>query len=390
MQKVLVLGAGKIGALISGLLAESRDYEVHVADVNGQAARSVVAAHALPGLHAHEFDAQDPAALERHLRENPADAIISSLPYYCNPKVAEIARKVGAHYFDLTEDVAVTRAVRTQAEGATTAFVPQCGLAPGFISIAANALIQHFDEIRSVKLRVGALPQHPNNALKYSLTWSTDGLINEYGNPCEALVDGRAIEAAPLEGLEEIEIDGMNYEAFNTSGGLGSLGATYGDRAQTMDYKTIRYPGHCAQMRLLMNDLKLNQDRATLKRVLENAVPQTLQDVVIVYVAVAGRQDGELREENYVSKIYPQVIAGRLWSAIQVTTAAGICAVVDLVLQSTGRYKGFVRQEDFSLVDVLANRFGRYYADGATKDVSARMVVAGQTGHQRITQGTPR
>ena len=264
--------------------------------------------------------------------------------------------------------------------------MPQCGLAPGFISIAANALLQHFQEIRSVKLRVGALPQHPNNALKYSLTWSTDGLINEYGNPCEALVDGRFVEVAPLEGLEEIEIDGMNYEAFNTSGGLGSLADTYGARVQVMDYKTIRYPGHCAQMRLLMNDLKLNHDRATLKRVLENAVPQTLQDVVIVYVAVAGRQDGELREENYVSKIYPQMIAGRLWSAIQVTTAAGITAVVDLVLREPGRYRGFVRQEDFSLTDVLANRFGRHYADGGNKDVSGRVIVAGRTGHQRLAR----
>ena len=168
--------------------------------------------------------------------------------------------------------------------------------------------------------------------LKYSLTWSTEGLINEYGNPCEAIVDGRRTELAPLEGLEEISIDGKLYEAFNTSGGLGSLGDTHGARAQSMDYKTIRYPGHCALMRLLMNDLKLNHDRATLKRVLENAVPQTLQDVVIVYIAVAGQQDGQLREETYVSRIYPQVIAGRLWSAIQVTTAAGITAVVDLVL----------------------------------------------------------
>jgi len=132
-----------------------------------------------------------------------------------------------------------------------------------------------------------------------------------------------------------------------------------------------------------MNDLKLNHDRATLKRILENAVPQTLQDVVIVYVAVTGSQDGELREENYVSKIYPQVIAGRLWSAIQVTTAAGVTAVVDLVLSHPGRYRGFVRQEDFKLVDVLDNRFGRHYADGGNKDVSARMVVAGQTGQQR-------
>jgi saccharopine dehydrogenase-like NADP-dependent oxidoreductase len=390
MQKVLILGAGKIGALISGFLAECREYEVHVADVNGNAANSVVAAHGLANLHAHELDASDPSLLEAHLRRHPTDTIISSLPFYCNVKVAEIARKFNAHYFDLTEDVAVTRSVRRLAEGSSRAFVPQCGLAPGFISIAANALIQHFDEIRSVKLRVGALPQHPNNALKYSLTWSTDGLINEYGNPCEALVDGRAVEVAPLEGLEEIEIDGMIYEAFNTSGGLGSLAETYGEKAQTMDYKTIRYPGHCAQMRLLMNDLKLNFDRGTLKRVLENAVPQTLQDVVIVYVAVAGRQHGELREENYVSKIYPQVIAGRLWSAIQVTTAAGICSVVDLVMQNPGRYQGFVRQEDFSLVDVLDNRFGRHYSDVGGKEVSSRMIVAGTTGQQRVRAGAAR
>ena len=127
MQKVLILGAGKIGALISGFLAECRDYEVHVADVNGNAANSVVAAHGLPNLHAYELDASNPALLEAHLREHPADTIISSLPFYCNVKVAEIARKVNAHYFDLTEDVAVTRSVRKTAEGSTRAFVPQCG-----------------------------------------------------------------------------------------------------------------------------------------------------------------------------------------------------------------------------------------------------------------------
>jgi saccharopine dehydrogenase-like NADP-dependent oxidoreductase len=136
-----------------------------------------------------------------------------------------------------------------------------------------------------------------------------------------------------------------------------------------------------------MNDLKLNHDRATLKRILENAVPQTLQDVVIVYVAVTGRQDGELREENYVSKIYPQVIAGRLWSAIQVTTAAGVTAVADLVLGLPGHFRGFVRQEDFRLTDVLDNRFGRHYANGGTKEISSRMVVAGQTGQQRAEGG---
>lgn len=386
MHHVLILGAGKIGALISGLLAESGSYEVHLGDASGAAANAVVNAHGLSNLHAHTIDASNGATLDAQLQRHPVHAVISSLPFYCNVAVAEAARRAGIHYFDLTEDVEVTRAVRRISAGSGLAFVPQCGLAPGFISIAANELIGHFDELQTVKLRVGALPQHPHNVLKYSLTWSTEGLINEYGNPCEAIVDGRRIEVAPLEGLEEIEIDGTPYEAFNTSGGLGSLGETYGARTRNMDYKTMRYPGHCEQMRLLMNDLKLNHDRGTLKRILENAVPQTLQDVIVIYVAVTGTQDGELREESYVNKVYPQMIAGRLWSAIQVTTASGITAVVDLVLSSNGRHHGFVRQEDFRLLDVLQNRFGRHYAAGGTKEISAQMVVSGQTGHQRAAQ----
>ncbi len=390
MNRVLVLGAGKIGALVSGLLADAGNYQVQLADVNPEAARAVVRAHGKRTLSAHGVDAADPAALSRHVTEHPCDAVISSLPFYCNPGVAKVAREHGLHYFDLTEDVEVTRAVRAIAEGADTAFVPQCGLAPGFISIAANELISHFDELRSIRMRVGALPQHPNNVLKYSLTWSTEGLINEYGNPCFAISDRRLVEAAPLEGLEEIEIDGTLYEAFNTSGGLGSLGETFGERCEQMNYKTIRYPGHCEQMRLLMNDLKLNQDRATLKRILENAVPQTLQDVVIVYVAVSGRQDGELREENYVNKIYPQEILGRLWSAIQVTTAAGITAVVDLVLARPEQYRGFVKQEQFRLPEVLANRFGAWYSHGNDKAVSGRSVVEGKTGRQRSRAGALR
>ncbi|MEZ5459213.1 MAG: saccharopine dehydrogenase NADP-binding domain-containing protein, partial [Steroidobacteraceae bacterium] len=271
MHSVLVLGAGKIGALISGLLAESGSYRVHLADVDGKVAQAVVGAHGLSQLAAFQVDARQRGALREHLRAHPVDAVVSSLPYYCNIAVAAAAREAGAHYFDLTEDVEVTREVRRIATGANRAFVPQCGLAPGVISIAAHELMTHFDEVRSVKLRVGALPQHPNNVLKYSLTWSTEGLINEYGNPCQAIVDGCLLDVAPLEGLEEIEIDGTLYEAFNTSGGLGSLGESFGEKCESMNYKTIRYPGHCAQMRLLMNDLKLNQDRDTLKRILENA-----------------------------------------------------------------------------------------------------------------------
>ncbi|MEM9172871.1 MAG: saccharopine dehydrogenase NADP-binding domain-containing protein, partial [Pseudomonadota bacterium] len=305
MHTVLILGAGKIGALIAGLLGDSGDFNVQIADANANAATGVADKHGLDNITAYALDAQDKNAMLAHVDAQKPDAVISSLPYFCNPLVAEVAREKGLHYFDLTEDVAVTDAVRKQAAGASTAFVPQCGLAPGFISIAANELIGHFDSVRTVKLRVGALPQHPNNALKYSLTWSTDGVINEYANMCEAIVDGEPTDVLPLEGLETIQLDGTEYEAFNTSGGLGSLAETYRGRVEQMDYKTMRYPGHCDQMRLLMNDLKLKDDRDTLKRVLENAVPQTLQDIVIVYTAVTGMQDGALREENYVNRVYP-------------------------------------------------------------------------------------
>ncbi|MGH8261086.1 MAG: saccharopine dehydrogenase family protein, partial [Steroidobacteraceae bacterium] len=238
MHRVLVLGAGKIGALICGLLAESGAYAVQLADLDGSVAEAVAKAHGSPHLASFALDATAPGALARHLEAHPADAVISGLPYYCNAAVAEAARAANLHYFDLTEDVEVTRAVRRLAAGSRRAFAPQCGLAPGFISIAANELITHFDAVRSVKLRVGALPQHPNNVLKYSLTWSTEGLINEYGNPCQAVVEGRTVEVSPLEGLEEIEIDGTPYEAFNTSGGLGSLAETHGAGVESMNYKT--------------------------------------------------------------------------------------------------------------------------------------------------------
>jgi saccharopine dehydrogenase-like NADP-dependent oxidoreductase len=314
-----------------------------------------------PNLTVHRVDASDRKQLEAFLESHPLDAVISCLPYYCNFAVAEMALRFGLHYFDLTEDVEVARHIAKISPGAATAFVPQCGLAPGFISIIANELMIHFEQLDTVKLRVGALPINPSNALKYSLTWSTDGLINEYGNLCHGVEGGEAAVLLPLEGYETVEVDGLLYEGFNTSGGIGTLAETYRGRVRTMNYKTLRYPGHCEKVHFLMQDLKLNQDRGTLKRILENAVPKTLQDVVLIYVSVTGKQRGELFEENYVKKFYPKTIVGRLWSAIQVTTATGLCAVVDLNLRSLNPPRGFVTQESIRYQDFIENRFGRYY-----------------------------
>ena len=180
-------------------------------------------------------------------------------------------------------------------------------------------------------MRVGALPKFPSNALNYNLTWSTDGVINEYCEPCEAIVNGQLRETQPLEELEEFSLDGVLYEAFNTSGGLGTLCETLAGKVRNLNYRTIRYPGHAAIMKALLNDLRLRDRRELLKDILENAVPITLQDVVIVFVTVSGMRGGQLVQETYANKIYAAPVGGRVRSAIQITTAGGICAVLDML-----------------------------------------------------------
>lgn len=359
---VLILGCGKIGSLISCLLNSSRDYKIHLADIDIKQAQSTIKDYSLKNATAISINATSEKQLYELMSSTNFDAVISGLPYFCNTIVANVAGKTNTAYFDLTEDVEVTNHVKEISQNHKSPFVPQCGLAPGFISIAAQSLIKKFDSLDSVKMRVGALPTNPNNALKYSLTWSTDGLINEYGNTCYGIEDKKLTALLPLEGYETISVDGLIYEAFNTSGGLGTLANTYKNKITTMNYKTIRYPGHCEQIKLLMNDLKLNKDRKTLKRILEKAVPKTKQDVVLIYVSVIGDKHDILIEENYVKKIYPKKINDITWSAIQITTAAGICSVVDLVLNNISHYHGFVTQESFSLDDILDNRFGGYYS----------------------------
>jgi len=361
-RQVLLLGSGKIGSLITCMLAESGDYDVYVGSLDTDASHKLCQETGLCDVNAFKLDVQDENALAAVMQKHNYDAVISSLPYYCNPLVADLAARYDINYFDLTEDVEVTRHVHKLSTGKQNVFMPQCGLAPGFISIAANDLMQHFDTIDMVKMRVGALPVNPNNVLKYSLTWSTDGLINEYGNTCYGIEENEMVALQPLEGYETITLDGVLYEAFNTSGGLGTLAETYDGKIRSMNYKTMRYPGHCKEIKLLMNDLRLNDDRDTLKRILENAIPKTLQDVVLVYVAASGRINGELLEENYVKKVYPQDIAGKRWSSIQVTTAAGICSVMDIVLDNKDKFHGFVTQESIGLDQVINNRFGKYYA----------------------------
>ena len=355
MMKIALLGAGHIGQTIARLLHATGDYQVTVLDKSA-AYLKVLSGEGIATL---QVDSEDKVALMGGLRGK--DAVVNALPYHLAITAAEAALDCGCHYFDLTEDVAATKAIMEMSKSAKTAFMPQCGLAPGFIGIVAHHLAKQFDEVRDVQMRVGALPAFPTNKLKYNLTWSVDGLINEYCHPCEAIHGGEFISALPLEGLEHFSLDGTEYEAFNTSGGLGTLCTTLAGRVRTLDYKSVRYPGHQALMKLLLEDLQLKDDQQTLKDILRKSVPGTMQDVVLVFVTVSGLRDGQLLQEVFARKIFADRSETNPLSAIQITTAAGICAAVDLFREGKLPQRGFIRQEQVALPDFLANRFGKAY-----------------------------
>lgn len=352
--KIALLGAGHIGETIARLLHNASHYDVTVFDKNKDALRVL----SDEGMKTQQIDFVSPCKVKA---VEGIDAIVNALPYQLAIPAAHMALESGCHYFDLTEDVSATKEIRRIAEGARTAFMPQCGLAPGFIGIAAHHLAMQFDSLQEVKMRVGALPAFPTNAMKYNLTWSVDGLINEYCHFCECVHGGRKAEVLPLEGLESFSLDGIEYEAFNTSGGLGTLCDTLEGKVQTLNYKTVRYPGHRDLMKFLLDELQLKNDQKLLKDILRKSTPATMQDVVLVFVTVSGVKNGQLIQEAFARKIFAERDGPRPVSAIQITTAAGICAALDLFRQHRLPTAGFIPQEAVSLPEFLANEFGQAY-----------------------------
>lgn len=370
MKNILVMGAGKIGEMIASMLAHTGDYHVTVGD------HSDISLAKLP-KHDHIVPRKVDATNESDLLAalDGQYAILSALPYTMTKYLAPAAKKAKVNYFDLTEDVAATKMVRELAEGAETAFIPQCGLAPGFIGIVAYHLTKGFDSLHNVHMRVGALPEMPSNALKYNLTWSTDGLINEYCQPCEAIIDGKLTTTPPLEQLETISIDGVEYEAFNTSGGLGTLCETLEGKVRNMNYRTMRYPGHRDILKLLLQDLRLNERQDLMKEIFENSLPFTQQDVIVIYATVSGMKNGRYMEESYAHRVYAQEYNGQMHTGIQITTAAGICAMLDMLANGDLPQKGFVRQEDTDFDIFIANRFGSAYARTEEDDHSLKLAA---------------
>ncbi len=256
-HRILQIGHGKIGTAIARLLANDSRFELTVMDPSDrkQSARAK-----------YEFvrgDANDASKVRALL--GGADALISAAPHSLNPSLARLARAAGVHYFDLTESVESTSQIRAIAEKADKAFVPHCGIAPGFICILAAEMAARFKNIEAVHLRAGCIPQYPSNRLGYMNMWSLDGVVHEYTSTCDSILDGRLMRVAPMLDREELIVDGMRLEAFNTSGGLGTLAESFLERTRALNYKSIRHPGHCEYMRFLLEDCGFNRAPEALK-----------------------------------------------------------------------------------------------------------------------------
>ena len=332
--KIAIVGSGNIGWALKQLL--KKDFVINQGDIEDG------------------FDALDISQVKDFLKGN--DAVISAGPFKVNKNIAKIAAEQGVAYFDLTEDVETTDFIKTL--DSKNILMPQCGLAPGAINICAASMMKEFDSVNEVLMRVGALPRFTTNEMSYYLSWSTNGLINEYCNEADAIYEGKAVKLMPLEGIEKIVIEGESFEAFNTSGGCATMCETYENQVENLSYKTIRYPGHVNHMKFLFNDLHLKKNKEILEKLFDKEVPRTKNDVIIFFVKVIGIIDGVLQEKTYLRKIY----GNDKLSAIQLTTASGVCSVLKMYLDGKMKGNGFVKQESLSWQDFLDNDFGKVYA----------------------------
>ena len=351
MHHLLLIGLGKVGSLVGVLLSQRFRVTGFDQAPPGQELPFPVVTGAV----------SDESLIEKLLSE--ADGVVSCLPYSLNLPVARLAHRLGKHYFDLTEDVPTTSAIREMAAGGSRAVLaPQCGLAPGFIGIVGADLAKRFTRLRDIELRVGALPAHPNGLLGYSFTWSPAGVINEYLNDCEVIHNGQRKWVPALEGVEQINIEGQEFEAFSTSGGLGTLCETFEGRVDTLNYKTIRYPGHGRLMRFLLYELILKENRQLTEQILTAAKPPVQQDVVYVYAVVEGWKGDRLEREEFYRAYHPRAIDGQPWRAISWTTAASLVAVIEMVANEQLPQTGFLKQEDVPLDAFLLTRTGQFFS----------------------------
>jgi lysine 6-dehydrogenase len=305
-MRIAVIGAGLMGrAAVYDLGHNDEVEQIGVFDIDAKLAGEVAEAFGERKALADQLDAGDEDAVAKAL--DGFDAALSAVTYRYNPGITRAAIQSGCHLVDLggnNDTVKAQIELNAEAEAAGVIAIPDCGLAPGMVSVLTADGIARLDSTSAVRIRVGGLPQSPRPPLNYQMVFSPEGLINEYWEPCVILDGGQKKTVRPMTAIESLEFDGIGQlEAFYTSGGTSTLPDTYRGQVDFLDYKTIRYPGHCEAFRPML-DIGLGSfssidvdgqkvvPRSVLKAILQKNLSFGEPDLVLVRVTVEGKQGG--------------------------------------------------------------------------------------------------
>ncbi len=356
-MKIAVVGAGLMGRAAVYDLAHNKDVEkIGLFDINLKVAREVAKKYGKDKATAKRFDAGDTKTAAKLFA--PYDAVISAVTYRYNPGLAKAAIKAKAHFMDMggnNDAVAAAFKLTAAAKKAGVVVIPDCGLAPGMVSVIAAGDLAQFDKPESLHIRVGGLPLKPRPPLDYQMVFSAEGLINEFYEPVIAIKNGKKITIPPMEGLEELSFRGIGkLEAFTTSGGTSTLPKTYGRILKNLDYKTIRYPGFCDRFntmlgiglgeweKIAVDGVKVSP-RSVLKAVLDKNLSYGDPDLVLVRLITEGKIKGKKRK--LVSEIIDRQDMKTGLTAMMRCTAFPVTIIAAMAASGQIKARGVVPQE---------------------------------------------
>ncbi len=353
-MKILVLGAGRMGhGAAFDLIHNSPDVEsVTVADFHLEKAEAV--ANAVGGtIIAKQIDASNYDDIVALFRGH--DSVISCVNYWYNVSLSKAAIEVGANFCDLGGNnyiVDEQLALDEQAKAAGVNIIPDCGLAPGMVSILAMHAASKFETVDEIHIRVGGLPQDPQPPLNYQLVFSVEGLINEYIEVARVIRDGKIAEVDSMTEIESLEFDGFPpLEAFQTSGGTSTLPDTFLGTIKELDYKTIRYAGHCEKFKTMIHlglcssepiiaDFQNVVPRKVFGELLQKHLPADGPDYVLVRVEVVG--DGGKRVRYDIVDKQDEATG---MSAMMRTTAFPASIIAQMMARGDVNMRGATPQE---------------------------------------------
>ena len=291
------------------------------------------------------------------------DIILDCLPGSQAPRIAQFAKDYNLHYANLTEYVAETEEIIALAKDAETGFILQTGLAPGYVDLLANGLFQQFcsdfevDKVDKLEFKVGALTNHAVAPHYYGFTWSPVGVATEYIKDTIVLRDYKKTNLSPLSERATIIIDGIMYEENLTSGGAADLPDALSGKVRSLDYKTLRHPGHYAWLQEQLDNLENTPDAIkSLQEKMEAMIPHVEDDQIILYAAVEGKDaTGVLRRREIAKRILPQIVGKHQLRAIQITTAAPLVQAAQLLLESS--LSGVILQSQIDPIPFLNGNY---------------------------------